>query len=259
MRTTLTVAAAIALTAGIASAAPVRIASEGAYPPYNLVNDSGELDGFDIDVGNEICERAELECVWVKNDWDSILPNLKSSNYDAIMAGMSITEERQQEIQFSQNYFPPAASAYAAMDAEANVGDGAVVAAQTATIQAAHVAESGATLLEFATPDETVSAVRNGEADAVFADKDFLEPVVVESNGEFSWVGEDVPLGGGIGVGIRQSDNELREKMDAAIDSMKEDGTLNGLIQKWFAEGAMYFGPDGEAVAEADATITPVE
>ncbi|WBU55946.1 transporter substrate-binding domain-containing protein [Paracoccus sediminicola] len=248
-------AATLALTAGTAFAAPVRIASEGAYPPYNLVNDSGDLDGFDIAVGNEVCKRAELECVWVKNDWDSILPNLKSSNYDAIMAGMSITEERQQEIQFTQNYFPPAASAYAALSADTSVAEDAVVAAQTATIQAAHVAESGATLLEFATPDETVSAVRNGEADAVFADKDFLEPIVTESNGELSWVGDDVPLGGGIGIGLRQSDTELRDQMNAALTEMKEDGTLNALIEEWFIEGAMYFGPDGEAVEKADAEI----
>ena len=258
MKKLLLATATLALTAGFASADPVRIATEGAYPPYNLVNEAGELDGFDVEVGNEICKRAELECVWVNNDWDSILPNLKSSNYDAIMAGMSITDERKQEIDFTQNYFPPAASAYASTSADANIGEGAVVAAQTTTIQAAHVAESGATLLEFATPDETLAAVRNGEADAVFADKDFLAPAVNESNGELAWVGEDIPLGGGIGVGVRQSDTELRDKMDAAITSMKDDGTLNGLIEKWFAEGATYFGADGEAVGKEDAEITPV-
>jgi len=257
MKKLMLAAATLALTAGMGLAAPVRIASEGAYPPYNIVNDKGELDGFEIDVGNEMCKRAGLECIWVKNDWDSIIPNLKSSNYDAIMAGMSITDERKQEIDFTQNYFPPAASAYAALAADANVGEGAVVAAQTGTIQAGHVAESGATLLEFATPDETIAAVRNGEAEAVFADKDFLEPAVTESNGELSWVGEDVPLGDGIGVGVRQSDTELRDKMNAAIASMKEDGTLNGLIEKWFNETGMYFGPDGTGVPKAEAKITP--
>ena len=100
------------------------------------------------------------------------------------------------------------------------------------------MAESGATLLEFATPDETVAAVRNGEADAVFADKDFLVPIVNESNGEFMFVGDDVPLGGGVGLGIRESDTELKDKFDAAITSMKEDGSLNIMIMKWFGEDA---------------------
>ncbi|WP_313137453.1 transporter substrate-binding domain-containing protein [Paracoccus jeotgali] len=257
MKRLMIAAAAMAMTAGIAAADPVRIASEGAYPPFNIINSAGELDGFDIAVGNEICKRAELDCVWVKNDWDSILPNLKSSNFDAIMAGMSITDERKQEIDFTQNYFPPAPSAYAALSADTNVGDGAVVSAQTATLQAGYVAESGATLLEFASPDETLAAVRNGEADAVFSDKDFLEPAVNESNGELVWVGDDVPLGDGMGVGVRKSDTELRDKMNAALTEMKEDGTLNGLIEKWFSEGAIYFGPDGQAADKADAKITP--
>ena len=256
MKKLLLAAAALTLTAGMGMAQTVRIATEGAYPPYNLVNDKGELDGFEIELGNELCKRAALECTWVSNDWDSIIPNLVSSNYDAIMAGMNISEERKKAIQFSEPYTPPPLSAYAALSADAPI-DG-VVSAQVNTIQAGFVAESGATLSEFATGEETIAAVRNGEAEAVFADKDFLEPAVLESNGELSWVGEDVPLGGGIGIGVRQSDTELRDKMNAALDSMKEDGTLNGLIEKWFAEGATYFGADGEAVAKADAKITPV-
>ena len=118
---------------------------------------------------------------------------------------------------------------------------GGVVAAQTSTIQAGHVAESGATLLEFATYDETVAAVNNGEADAVFADKDALVPTVEESGGEMVFVGDDVPLGGGIGLGLRESDTELKAKFDAAIQSMKDDGSLNKLIIKWFGEDANTF------------------
>ena len=109
-----------------------------------------------------------------------------------------------------------------------------MIAAQTATIQAGYVAETGATLLEFATPDESVAAVKNGEADAVFADKDYLAPIVAES--ELVWAGTDVSLGGGIGIGLRESDTELKAKFDAAITSMKEDGTLNAMLIKWFGE-----------------------
>ena len=112
----------------------------------------------------------------------------------------------------------------------------AVVSAQTATIQAAHVAETGATLLEFATPDETVAAVRNGESDAVFADYDFLKPIAEQSGGELMIVGEPVQLGKGIGLGLRESDTELKDKFDAAIASMKEDGSLNELLKKYFGE-----------------------
>ena len=233
-------AAALALSAGLAAAQTVRMGTEGAYPPYNFINDNGEVDGFERELGDELCKRAELTCEWVTNEWDSIIPNLVSGNYDTIIAGMSITDERDEVIDFTQNYIPPAASAYVALSEDADLSAG-VIAAQTATIQAGHVAESGATLLEYPTPDETIAAVRNGEADAVFADKDFLVPIVAESNGELTFVGDDVQLGGGVGMGVRESDNELRDKFDAAIQSMKDDGTLNPLIQKWFGDEATIY------------------
>lgn len=236
------VALAVAATGAWADAhgKTIRMGTEGAYPPYNFLNDAGEVDGFEREVGDELCARAELTCEWVTNEWDSIIPNLTSGNYDTIIAGMSITDEREEVIDFTQNYFPPAASAYAAMSGDVDL-TGGVVAAQTSTIQAGYVAESGATLLEFATYDETVAAVRNGEADAVFADKDALVPTVEESGGEIIFVGDDVPLGGGIGLGLRESDDELREKFDVAIQSMKDDGSLNGLIVKWFGDDAKVF------------------
>ena len=116
---------------------------------------------------------------------------------------------------------------------------GAVVAAQTNTIQAGYIAASGATLMEFATPDETVAAVRNGEADAVFADSDYLLPIANE-DADLMIVGEPVQLGGGVGMALREGDAR-REAFDAAITSMKADGTLNALILQWFGPEAATF------------------
>ncbi len=236
MKKMLLATALLALTAGASAAQTVRLGTEGAYPPFNFIDDAGQVAGFEREVGDELCKRAGLTCEWVTNDWDSIIPNLQSGNYDAIIAGMSITDERAKVVDFSENYFPPAASAYAGLSADADI-KGGVVAAQVGTIQAGYVAESGATLLEFPTPDETVAAVKNGEAAAVFADKDYLVPYVNESNGELVFVGEPVSLGGGVGMAFRQSDDELRAKFDAAIKSMKEDGTINAAIEK-------HFGPE---------------
>ena len=235
--------ALMALTTGAALAQDVvRIGTEGAYEPYNYIDQAtGQLTGYEIELGNELCARAGVTCEFVQNAWDSIIPNLQSGNYDMIMAGMSITEEREQVIDFSQNYIPPASSAYLALTADVAVGEGAVIAAQTGTIQAGYVAESGATLLEFATPDETVAAVRNGEADAVFADKDYLAPIAADSNGALVLLAEEVQLGGGVGIGLRETDTELKEKMNAAIQSMKDDGTINAMITKWFGPEAATF------------------
>ena len=241
MKTLVTATAALALTAGAALAQEtVRMGTEGAYPPYNFVNDAGEVDGYERELGDLLCERVGVTCEWVTNDWDSIIPNLVSGNYDTIMAGMSITDERDEVIDFTQNYLPPVPSSYMAMSEDVDL-EGGVIAAQTGTIQAAHVAEGGATLVEFATPDETVAAVRNGEVDAVLADKDFRVPIVAESGGELTFTGEDVVLGGGIGMGVRESDTELRARFDTAIGELKEDGTINDLIVKWFGEDAQTY------------------
>lgn len=233
MKTTLLATALIALTgaAYAGSHSVVRLGTEGAYEPWNFINDDGEIDGFERELGDELCARAELTCEWVTNDWDSIIPNLVSGNYDVIIAGMSITDERDEVIDFTQAYTPPDPSSYMALSDSVDLMGG-VIAAQTGTIQAGYVAESGATLVEFATPDETIAAVVNGEADAVLADKSFIDTMVTANPGTMV-VGDPVPLGGGVGMGIRESDGELKAKFDAAIASMKEDGSLNALIEKW--------------------------
>jgi polar amino acid transport system substrate-binding protein len=223
--------AALALTAGMSFADTIRMGTEGAYPPYNFINDAGEVDGFERELGDELCARAMLTCEWVVNDWDSIIPNLVSGNYDTIIAGMSITADRDEVIDFTQNYTQPDPSAYMALSADVDLSS-AVIAAQANTIQASFVAASGATLVEFATPEETVAAVKNGEADAVLADKAYLTPVA-EGDADLVLLEQQELIGGGVGMGLRESDAELREKFDAAIASMKLDGSLNALIAKW--------------------------
>ncbi len=241
MKTTLLAGLTLALTAGTAFAdghSVVRMGTEGAYPPYNFLNDDGEVDGFERELGDELCARAELTCEWVTNEWDSIIPNLVSGNYDVIIAGMSVTDERDEVIDFSEQYTLPDPSSYMVMNDATDLTTG-VIAAQAGTIQASYIASTGATLLEFATPDETVAAVKNGEADAVLADKAFLTPLA-EADAELSLVEQEVLIGGGIGLGLRESDGELKAKFDAAIISMKEDGSLNALISKWLPESGLF-------------------
>ncbi|ABG31508.1 amino acid ABC transporter [Roseobacter denitrificans] len=238
MKTLILTTATLALTAGMALAdghgKTVRLGTEGAYPPYNFLNDAGEVDGFERELGDELCARAELTCEWVTNEWDSIIPNLVSGNYDVIIAGMSVTDERDEVIDFSEQYTLPDPSAYLATSADVDLENG-VIAAQANTIQASFIASSGAVLVEFATPEETVSAVKNGEADAVLADKAFLAELA-NADPELMLLEQNVMIGGGIGLGLRESDTELKEKFNVAIRSMKEDGSLNALIGKWLPD-----------------------
>lgn len=234
---------ALAISASAAlSQQVVRMGTEGAYPPFNFINEQKELVGFEIDLGNELCKRANLTCEWVITDWDSIIPNLVGGNYDTIIAGMNATEARAAVISFTDAYKRPDPSAYVALaGTDASVMDSGTISAQSNTVQAGMVSETGATLIEFPTPDETIAAVRNGTADAVLADKDFLLTYVADSNGELVIIGEKMPPGQGISMGIRQSDDALRATFNTAIASMKADGSLNALLKQWFGEEVPLF------------------
>ena len=219
----------------------VTMGTEGAYPPYNFINDSGEIDGFERELGDELCRRANLECVWATNEWDSIIPNLVSGDYDTILAGMSITDERDEVIDFTQPYIPPSPSVYVAL---AGAGDGVVtgkVAAQVSTVQAGYLSQSGATLVEYELAEDVFAAVLRGEADATLVDIGFAREHMAKSGEGLAIVGPQVMLDAGIGIGVRETDGALKDKLNRAIDAMKEDGSLNTLIQKWLGPDAATF------------------
>jgi len=235
-------AAALAVLIGGASAQQVRIASEGAYAPWNYIDDAGNLAGFEIDLGNELCKRAALDCVWIQNAWDSMIPNLNAGNYDAIMAGMSITDERKESIDFTQNYKPPTPLTFI-VPADSTVTfdppSGARIGVQGATIQAAYAEEhfaSGNTLVSFETTDQGLADLNAGNIDAFFIERDFLAEVAAGSNGALKLVAPEIPIGDGVGVGLRKADDELETKLNDAITAMKKDGTLSALIVQWFPE-----------------------
>lgn len=243
------IAAAAILALGSASQAQetVRIATEGAYAPWNFLNDAGEPAGFEIDLGNAICAQAELSCEFIINDWDSIIPNLLAGNYDAIMAGMSITDERLQTIDFSQNYFPPDPSKYVAASGEGvdpSSLEGKRVGVQGGTIQAAYAEENlsaNNTVVSFGTADKAMADLAAGNLDTILADGAYLEPVVAASGGALEFVGEDVMIGNGVGAGLRKDEADLKAKFDDAIAALKADGTVDKLIAQWFEGRGPYF------------------
>jgi len=233
-------AIAAALLSASAMAADVRIATEGAYAPWNFMDDSGKVAGFEVELGNLVCERAGVECEWVVNEWDSIIPNLVAGNYDMIMAGMSVTDERKETIMFGNEYFPADPSAFvAASSADIDFDNlkGLKIGAQGATIQAAYVEANladGNDILSYETADQSVADLAAGNIDLLLADASFLEPIVKGSGGAIAFVGERVQIGGGVAAGYRQADGDLAEKMNAALEDVRTDGTLSKLLVEYF-------------------------
>ena len=238
-------AAAVSATPAF-SADTVRIGTEGAYAPWNYIDDAGKLAGFEIDLGAALCEQAGLTCEFVANEWDSMIPNLVAGNYDAIMAGMSITEERSQTIDFSSDYYPPDPSVWAASSGTSFDFDnlsGAKIGVQGATIQAAYVEENYAannTILSYETADQSVADLAAGNIDLLLADDQFLTPVVEGSGGALAFTGPEVLIGGGVGIGMRKGETDLQNTMAAALEAVKADGTLDKLIMDYFETGPFY-------------------
>ena len=240
-RLILAAAALVALSIG-AQAAGYKIATEGNYPPYNFTDDSGKLGGYDVEVGTEMCKRAGVDCTFVTNDWDSIIPNLIAGNYDAIMDDMSITDERKKTIAFTDPYFPPDPSTFLTK-AETKVDysniKGMKLGAQKATIQANYLdanLKDGNTILTYDTQDQELADLNAGNLDIVFLDGSVVGETVSASGGKLKADGPEIMIGSGVGVGMRQSDGELTKKFNTALQSMKDDGTLDGLIAKYFPD-----------------------
>ena len=234
--------AVLALSAGIVQAQEIRIGTEGAYEPWNYVDADGNLAGLDIDVMNELCTRAALQCTFVQTAWDTIIPNLNAGNYDVIAAGMSITEERQQSINFTADYSPPDPSGYM-MLADSTVDpanlSGVRIGTQTGTIQADYAAENladGNTLLTFDTAPDALADLMAGNIDIILADSSYINEAVANSGNALKTSEVTVSIGGGVGAGLRKADTELLAKLDEALAAAKADGTIDALITKHFPQ-----------------------
>ena len=219
---------------------PVVFATDGAYHPFNFVNDDGEIDGLERELGDELCRRANLECEWIISDWDTMIPDLIAEDFDAIIAGMSITPERDEQIDFTEPYYPPSPSVYLA---RAGAGDSAAqgrIGAHSSTIHSDYLAETGVAFTAFDDAQVSFDAVLNGDVDAVLVDHAFAVEKVSEFAGRLAIVGPQVELDQGIGIGVREN-SDLKGKFDSVIRAMQADGSLNAVILKWVGEDAATF------------------
>jgi len=238
--------AMVAVTGSVFADDKVRIGTEGAYAPWNFMNDEGKVAGFEVDLGNELCKRAKLECEFVVNEWDSIIPNMLAGNYDAIMAGMSVTDERKKTIAFSEEYYPADPSRYAASEGETFDFDkleGKKIGVQGGTVQAAYAEEKYKeknTIKAYEKPDQSIADLAAGNLDILLADRSFLDPVVLGSGGAITFVGPKVQIGGGMAIGLRPGDKVLAEKFNQALAEAKKDGTVDKLIKDYFDNGPFF-------------------
>ena len=234
-------AALVALLASCSGGADRAVlATTGNYHPFNFVNDSGEIDGLDRELGDELCRRAELECEWLIHDWETLIPSLANEQFDAIIAGMSITAERDTVIDFTEPYYPPTPSVYLALEGAGDEAASGRLGAADNTIFSDYFEGLGIEFEAFG-PDRTgLDALLDGEVDAILVDHAYAVEKVVELEGQLAIVGPEVPLDMGLGIGVRDG-HKLKGQLDDALKSMKADGSMNALITKWLGANAATF------------------
>ena len=218
----------------------VVIATGGDYHPFDFINEEGEIDGLERELGDELCLRAGLTCEWVLNDWETMIPDLVAEEFDAIFAGMSITAKREEQIDFTEAYYPPTPSVYVA---RAGAGDDAVhgvIGVTANTIYSDYFTELDRPFVSLDGSVDAVDAVLNGEVDAVLVDHGYGVERLAEHEGQLAIVGPSILLDRGLGIGVRKG-SDLKGKLDEALASMKADGTLNALILSWVGEEASTF------------------
>jgi len=227
----------------------VRFGVDASYAPFESKAPNGQLVGFDIDLGTEICARLKAKCVWVENDFDGMIPALKAKKFDGVLSSMSINEARLKEINFSAKLFNTptrmVAKTGAGLMPTAASLKGKRVGVEQGTIQEAyakaHWAPGGVEVVPYQNQSLVLADLASGRLDAslqdaIQADEGFLKKP--EGKG-FAFAGGDLndpkTLGTGAGIGLRKEDTDLKAAIDKAIASMLKDGTYKKIEKKYFA------------------------
>ncbi|SDL26113.1 amino acid ABC transporter substrate-binding protein, PAAT family [Franzmannia pantelleriensis] len=228
----------------------VRLGVDVPYEPFMYRQSDGELTGFEIELGEAVCDYLDITCTWVEQDWDGIIPGLMARNYDAIMSSMAITEERAQRVLFSEPYYttPSAWITTHAHDIDIDDRDsldGLTVGVQRATLQDNYVTELYGDVLDirrYTGVDDVVTDLRAGRLDLTFMDYPIAEAAIeIDTDGsDFQRISDFIKepehiFGQGVGVAFRPRDEALAERFNKALAALKEDGTYDEIMQRYFS------------------------
>jgi polar amino acid transport system substrate-binding protein len=221
----------------------LRIGTEGAYAPFNYTNADGTLGGFDIEIANAICADMQVTCEIVAQDWDGIIPGLKAGKYDAIVAAMSVTPERAQQVAFTDPYFSNALVFLAKKDSTfdpAKVTDinAHSIAAQRSTISSQWLENTypKADMKLYDTLSNAFLDLGAGRVDAMISDKlPAIEWLSSTSGNNYVLKGAEIDINDNFAIAVRPNDEALQAKINTSLSNIKANGTYDKINQKYFA------------------------
>lgn len=227
----------------------MRIGIEAAYPPFSLKTPDGQLAGFDVDIGNALCEEMKVQCKWVEQEFDGLIPALKVRKIDAILSSMTITDERKRSVDFTNKYYNTPARFV--MKEGASLNDpkadlkgrkAGVLRGSTADRYASgELTPAGVEVVRYNSQQEANMDLVAGRLDAVVADSVNLEDGFLKTDAGkgYAFVGpqlNDVKyFGEGVGIAVRKGDSGLAGKFNAAIDALRANGKYKQIQDKYFS------------------------
>ncbi|MEJ8815590.1 ABC transporter substrate-binding protein [Variovorax ureilyticus] len=231
--------------ASYAQSASYRIATEGTYPPWSFKDAQGNLQGWDVDIANALCEKMKAKCEIISQDWDGIIPGLVARKFDIIIASMAITDQRKQKVDFSDKYKDTISRFVAKKGAPADVSPtalkGKTIGVQRGSIQAGFLSQNykDSDLKFYDTPQAAELDLVAGRVDYIFGNMVtyFVGFLKTPEAASFAFVGPEMKgglLGDGNGIAVRKGDTALLEKINAALAAIRADGTYDRITAKYF-------------------------
>jgi len=235
-------AAASLVFSASAMAEKLKMGIEAAYPPFNNKDASGNVVGFDKDIGDALCAKMKVECEVVTSDWDGIIPALNAKKFDFLISSLSITEERKAAVDFTDPYYSNKLQFIAPKNVDFKTDkaslNGKVIGAQRATLAGTWLEDemgSNITAKLYDTQENAYLDLTSGRVDAILADKyvnyDWLK---TDAGRAYEFKGDPMVESDKIAIAVRKGDNELRNKLNAALKEIIADGTYKKINDKYF-------------------------
>ncbi|WP_420230086.1 ABC transporter substrate-binding protein [Psychrobacter sp. ER1] len=229
-------------TTAVSTGDVLRIGTEGAYAPFNYTNADGTLGGFDVEIANALCADMHVTCEIVAQDWDGIIPGLKAGKYDAIVAAMSVTPERSQQVSFTDPYFSNALVFLAKKDSSFDPSnnsdiDSHSIAAQRSTISSQWLEDTypKADMKLYDTLSNAFLDLGSNRVDAMISDKlPAIEWLSSNAGSKYALKGDEIDINDNFAIAVRPGD-PLQAKINQSLANIKANGTYDKINQKYFA------------------------
>ena len=237
----LAAAATLVFSANALAVDKYKVGIEGAYPPFNNKNPSGQVVGFDYDIAMALCAKMKAECEVVTSDWDGIIPALNAKKFDFIVSSLSITDERKQAVDFTDPYYSNKQQFVAKKGGEFETDIDSLKSKQLGTQRATQAAtwledNVGGDIKLYDTQENAYLDLSSGRVDGLLADKYAIYGWLKDdpAGKDYEFKGEPINEDDKVGIALRKGESDLRTKLNLALKEIKEDGTYKKINDKYF-------------------------